>query len=67
MNNDNKIDLEGQIQEKRQELEKRTALLDNYARTIGRDRWYNRGQHDLTTLRDELYQLLEQAKAAGLV
>ena len=39
---------------KAQELEHREALMARYAETYGRDRWYNRGCHDITTLRQEL-------------
>lgn len=63
MANDRKIDLEGQIKEKQAQLQKRQELLENYARTVGRDRWYNRACHDITTLREELRQLMEQGRA----
>lgn len=57
MTNDENQDLEGQIQAKQDELNQRVAMLDRYEKNIGRDRWYNRGQHDVHTLRQELAEL----------
>ena len=52
-----KIDLEGQINEKKAQLASLEALLDNYAKTLGRDRWYNRSRCDVSDLRQELAAL----------
>jgi hypothetical protein len=65
MENRDVTTLAGQIQEKKDALAARSALLDRYAQTHGRDRWYNRGCHDLTTLRGELQALEDQLAAGG--
>lgn len=57
MNTEKNMDLEGQIKDKEEELENRRALLARYAKTYGRDRWYNRGCHDITTIQEELMAL----------
>jgi len=54
---------EDAILAKTQELEHREALMARYAETYGRDRWYNRGCHDINTLRQEL-ALLKEDEAA---
>ena len=56
MNKDNELD--ERIQKKEEELARRVAALDSYAATCGRDRWWNRGRHDVTTLQAELNELL---------
>lgn len=57
-------DLEGQIQAKQNELDERVQMLARYEKNIGRDRWFNRGQHDVHTLRQELAALIAQRPAA---
>ncbi len=57
--------LEDKIQEKQKELERRTAAVESYGENCGRDRWYNRGRHDITTLREELNALLAERDASS--
>ena len=57
MNNENKLNLEGQINEKKVELEKLNSLLVRYEKNYGRDRWYNRKCHDISSLRFEIKDL----------
>lgn len=45
---------------KQKELDARKAALESYARNCGRDRWFNRGCHDVTTIQAELDDLLAQ-------
>lgn len=56
----NKTTLDELIHAKQKELDARKATLESYARNYGRDRWFNRGCHDVTTLQAELDALLAQ-------
>lgn len=65
MHNDDIRDLEGQIRDKQAELDHYTQVMARDAQTIGRDRWFNRGQHTLHTLRTELAALVQQREAGA--
>lgn len=65
MNTDDIQDLERQAKEKAEQLQAKIALMDRYAQSIGRDRWYNRGCLDITTLRLEMEALQARIRAAG--
>lgn len=64
MTNNDIADLERQVHEKSAELQAKIDLLERYTQSIGRDRWYNRGCQDVSTLRGELKTLQTSLEAA---
>ena len=60
MKKEDKMDLEGQIKKKEEDLENRRAVLARYADSRGRDRWYNRGCQDVITMERELIELRQR-------